>query len=73
MKLAPDTDGTETSDTPREFSLEGACLLCGGDLKVRIGPAGASTFCAACRWISRPHMKRAGDGIQVIHPAGLVA
>ena len=73
MKLAPDTDSTETSDTPREFSLEGACLLCGGDLKVRIGPAGASTFCATCRWISRPHMKRGEEGVHVIHPAAGMA
>jgi hypothetical protein len=56
----------------RDFSLEGGCLLCGGELQVRIGPTGARTFCARCRWISRPHMHREGDGIHVVHPAGLI-
>ena len=62
----------ETED-PREFSIEGGCLLCGGDLAVRISAGGgASTVCAVCRWISHPHMKRGEDGVHVIHPAGLV-
>ena len=61
-----------TEHETREFSLDGGCLLCGGDLQVRVRPEGAATFCPACRWISHPHMKRAEGGIQVIHPAGLV-
>jgi hypothetical protein len=52
--------------------MEGACLLCGGDLQVRVGPGGARTFCRSCRWLSRPHMRRGEDGVQVIHPAALV-
>jgi hypothetical protein len=60
---------TETKD----FSLEGACILCGGGLQVRITPEGARTVCLACRWISRPHMTRTEEGIEVTHPAGLVA
>lgn len=71
--MKPAQDSTETVDTPRDFSLEGACLLCGGDLQVRVGPGGARTFCAVCRWISHPHMRKGDGGIQVIHPAGLVA
>jgi hypothetical protein len=63
-----------TTPTPRDFSLAGGCLLCGGDLQVRVGPGRAATFCPACRWISHPHMKRGEEGsVQVIHPAGLVA
>ena len=57
----------------RDFSLDGGCLLCGGDLQVRVGPTGAATFCASCRWISHPHMKKGDEGIHVIHPAGLIA
>ena len=63
--------GTELET--RDFSLEGGCILCGGDLEVRVGPSGARTFCTACRWISRPHMRKGEDGVHVIHPAGLIA
>jgi hypothetical protein len=56
-----------------DFSLEGGCILCGGDLQVRVTPGGARTVCMACRWISRPHMRREEDGVHVVHPAGLVA
>jgi hypothetical protein len=56
----------------RDFSLDEGCILCGGDLQVRVTPSGARTVCVPCRWISRPHMRREGDGVHVIHPAGLV-
>jgi hypothetical protein len=57
----------------KDFSLEEGCILCGGVLHVRLTPQGARTVCKACRWISRPHMKREEDGVHVAHPAGLVA
>ncbi len=63
----------ETETAARDFSLEGACLLCGGDLVGRVGPGGACTFCRQCRWISHPHMRPGDGGIHVTHPAGLVA
>ncbi len=37
-----------------EFTLSGGCLLCGGDLHVRVSEAGTYTCCASCRWISKP-------------------
>jgi hypothetical protein len=57
----------------RDFQIPGGCILCGGDLEVRMGPAGARSFCGACRWLSHPHMRRGDEGVEVIHPAGLVA
>ncbi len=63
------TDPTESKD----FSLEGGCILCGGDLAVRVSPGRARTVCKSCRWISRPHMRREEDGVHVVHPAGLLA
>jgi hypothetical protein len=57
----------------KDFSLEGGCILCGGDLAVRMSPGRARTVCKACRWISRPHLRREEDGVHVIHPAGLTA
>jgi hypothetical protein len=61
-----------TTET-RDFQIPGGCILCGGDLEVRMGPTGARSFCAACRWLSRPHMRRGEEGVEVIHPAGLLA
>ena len=64
---------TEDATLSRDFSLEGGCILCGGDLAVRLSPGRARTVCVSCRWISRPHMKRVADGVHVVHPAGLLA
>lgn len=69
MRHALPSDPTPSKD----FSLEGGCILCGGDLAVRLTPGRARTVCKACRWISRPHMKRDEDGVHVVHPAGLLA
>ncbi len=57
----------------RDLRLPNGCILCGGDLEVRISGAIARSVCTACRWISRPHMQRHGDGIHVVHPAGGLA
>ncbi len=56
----------------RDFALEGGCILCGGDLQVRVTTGGARTVCVSCRWISRPHMRKTEDGVHVVHPAGLI-
>lgn len=69
MRQELPTDASESKD----FSLEGGCILCGGDLAVRVSPGRARTFCKSCRWISRPHMAREEDGVHVVHPAGLLA
>jgi hypothetical protein len=69
MRQAHSTETTET----RDFSLAGGCILCGGDLAFRVTPGRARSVCKACRWISRPHMRRDDEGIHVVHPAGLFA
>ena len=63
----------QTGVETRDFSIPGGCILCGGDLEVRMGPAGAHSFCGACRWLSRPHLRKGEEGVEVTHPAGLVA
>jgi hypothetical protein len=50
--------------------LPNGCLLCGGELHVRIGDGSAASVCMRCRWISHPHMQRHEDGVHVVHPAG---
>jgi hypothetical protein len=57
----------------KDFTLEGGCFLCGGDLAVRVGPDGTGSCCVHCAWISRPHLVQDGKRVQVAHPAGGVA
>jgi hypothetical protein len=54
----------------KDVQLEHACILCGGDIELRITPSGACTYCRACRWVSHPHMRRDGHRVHVVHPAG---
>lgn len=56
----------------QDVSLPGGCLLCGGDLSLRITETGAQTFCRSCRWISRAIVHRDGQTVHIVHP-GLVA
>ncbi|BDG03953.1 hypothetical protein [Anaeromyxobacter oryzae] len=71
MKAELDTT-VEDTDT-RDISLPGGCILCGGDLDVRLSAGSAASVCTRCHWISRPHMKREDGAVHVIHPAGLLA
>jgi len=70
MRREPDKARAE-----REFedvSLPGGCILCAGDLALRITASGAQTVCTACRWISRASVRREGKNVHIVHP-GLVA
>jgi hypothetical protein len=55
----------------RDVTLEHGCILCGGRLELRFGPAGARTYCATCRWLSHPTVRRDENGkVHVVHRAG---
>jgi hypothetical protein len=53
----------------RDVRLRDACLLCDGDIELRVGPSGAYTYCRTCRWLSHPTMHREGSRVRVVHPA----
>jgi hypothetical protein len=59
--------------TVQDLRLPNGCILCGGDLDVRVSDGVARSVCRECRWFSRPHMQRHEDGIHVVHPAGGMA
>ncbi len=63
----------EAHGSDRDFQLPGGCLLCGGDLHVRVGAGTARSYCPRCRWLSRPHLRREDGAVHVVHPAGGVA
>jgi hypothetical protein len=73
MKAQREIEMPDTTETTRDLSLPEGCILCGGDLAVRITPSGAASLCVSCRWLSRPQMKREDGSIHVIHPAGGLA
>ena len=50
-----------------DFTLSGGCLLCSGDLKVRVSEAGAFTFCLHCHWISNPAVAFRGGAVTVAY------
>ena len=69
MRHEPQVPTTDTKD----LRLPNGCLLCGGDLDLRVTDGAARSFCGHCHWISRPHMQRHEDGIHIVHPAGGIA
>ena len=48
-----------------EMTLPGGCLVCGGDVRLRISPHAARTVCAHCEWIGYPEVKRVKGGLHV--------
>ncbi len=73
MKAERDVTTETAAGEFRDLELPEGCILCGGDLAVRLAAGSAASYCKRCRWISRPHMQREVDGVHVIHPAGGVA
>jgi hypothetical protein len=67
--------GQETSPAEgyEDVVLQNGCILCGGALALRLRNGTARTYCASCRWISSPHMRREDGAVHVIHPAGGLA
>jgi len=52
----------------RDFKLRGGCVVCGGEMDVRLSPGGCRGYCATCSWISRPLIWQANGEVSVIHP-----
>ncbi len=55
----------------RDLTLEKGCLVCGGDLSLRVTHGLARTFCRACGWLSRPQIVREGEKVHFLHPTGV--
>ncbi len=73
MKALEDTETTAEPGPDHDITIPGGCLMCGGDLAVRVDDGEAASYCPSCHWISRPHLKRVDGAIHVIHPAGGLA
>jgi hypothetical protein len=53
-----------------EMRFEGGCLVCGGDLEVRLVAGRAGSYCRTCHWISRPRLERHDGQVSLAHPPG---
>jgi hypothetical protein len=73
MRHEAQQPATDIGTDPRDLSLPNGCILCGGELSIRVTGGSARSVCQRCRWISRPHMHREDDGIHVVHPAAGLA
>lgn len=49
-----------------EFTLTAACPACGGDLRLRLSPEGARSWCPTCHLIGRPRVRFGPDGLVVV-------
>lgn len=58
-----------SGENSAEFDLPQGCPFCGGTVAVRVTPHGAASCCKECRWLSKPKVGFAPQGIQVAYPA----
>lgn len=51
--------------TSREATLPSACMLCGGDLQIKVTGHEAYSYCRACHWLDRPEVTVTFNGLQI--------
>ena len=49
----------------REATLPRACMLCGGDLHIKVTGEEAYSYCPTCRWLARPEVTVTFDGVKI--------
>ncbi len=59
----------EVPEKVTDFTIPEGCMLCGGDLPVRVTAAGAQSVCKRCGWFARPKLTVTHDGFQVSYAA----
>jgi hypothetical protein len=48
-----------------DFTIPEGCMLCGGDLPVRVTERGAQSVCKSCGWFAKPVLTVTHDGFKV--------
>ena len=56
---------TKVSDGVSEVELPAGCVICGGDLYVRMNAETAMSYCPHCHHIGRARAIVKGDGLRV--------
>ena len=55
-----------------ETTLPGACMVCGGDLHLKVSSGRvAVSFCQSCHWLGKPEVTATFNGLKVFYkPSG---
>ncbi len=65
-------EALQAEERTSEMTVEGGCLVCGGDVRLKVTAAGARTVCVHCEWIGRPEVRKEPGGLHVHNtPTGL--
>ena len=56
-----------------ELVVPGGCLVCDGDLHVRLTPEGAWGYCSHCRWLTQAELRMEQDGLHLSHAIAIMA
>jgi hypothetical protein len=56
---------TKVGEGVSEVELPSGCVICGGDLHVRMTADGAMSYCPSCHHIGRARATVKGDGLRV--------
>jgi hypothetical protein len=68
------TRETRQATQRQEFTLPGGCMVCGGDVQVKLTPeSGAWVACRHCFWISHPQIALGKDGLKVAYSSAAEA
>lgn len=59
--------GVEVAD----LTIPEGCMICGGDLEVRMSPEGARAVCVKCHWLTKPTISVTQQGLAVRYEVGL--
>lgn len=68
MVPAKTIDSSESAET----TLPSACLVCGGDLALKVSGRRAVSYCKSCHWVGKPEVTVTFNGLKVFYkPGGL--
>lgn len=70
--MLPDAAAQKTDPESAETTLPNACVLCGGDLEIKVTSGRiARSYCRTCHWVGRPDVSVTFEGLRVAYkPVG---
>jgi hypothetical protein len=63
MSPEPKVEQPETAET----TLPGACVLCGGDVELKVTRSVARSYCKTCHWVGKPEVTVTHGGLKVAY------
>lgn len=63
----------EGSEQGTELSVPGGCLVCEGELRVRLTHGAVWGYCERCRWLTQAEVRMEKDGLHLSHGIPVLA